>query len=103
MKYVIGAFVGDTKIYIKSDSIWVPPRTLFCGDVNSAFQYKTKGLALERARCVKEMAKLDHWGSNFAVGHLEFISTDITRIAVITVQVMLTETAYELVQDASPN
>lgn len=97
MKYVIGAFVGDTKIYIKSDAIWVPPQTLFCSDISTAYQYKTKSLAFERARCVKEMAKGPHWGSKFVVGHLEFVSSDITQIAVITVQVVLTETLTELV------
>ena len=92
MKFVIGAVVDGIKVYIRSDEVWVPPRTLFTEDLDKAFQYKTEKLASERARCVKVLASGDvTWGTGFKTANLDFRRSDISSISVITVNVKLVE------------
>jgi hypothetical protein len=98
MKFVIGAIVDGISIYIKSDDVWVPPRTLFTEDIDQAFQYKTEKLASERARCIKALSSEDMtWGTGFKTPNLEFRNVDILEISVITVNVKLIEVSKKAV------
>jgi len=98
MKFVIGVVVNDTKLYVKSDNIWVPPKTLFTDNIDLAFLYKTEQLALERSRCLKVLAGDDRtWGTGFSVNGLDFKGPDIHQVSVLTVKVTIVTISSKLV------